>query len=339
MSVSTYADNNAVVPDRYYTRITYESTGGGLGTSHIYLQQEEYEYFASLEEGKNILKVYYLTNSTTSPIKRIRYTLNNDKTITDVEGNIIDISDNKDTDGDKQTICCINCAGYVLGMQTFASSEATIMDKYYTKVVYESDGIHSGKSSIFIDEQELNYFANLENNKNIIDIYYVATVFPASITISETQFQFPLNHQGYVAMDASGNFRNIEDTEDKDNDAATHIKLTVNGYTIDVDGYNNDTDNIKKRLITKMSYSPELDITDIYFDIEFYNYVSNLGNNHNIISVYTLGAGIGVDASRFQITHSDLDANSENAIQNKAVTNAITQLQNEIALLKSKLNL
>jgi hypothetical protein len=40
----------------------------------------------------------------------------------------------------------------------------------------------------------------------------------------------------------------------------------MNGYVIDVDGYYNDDDKIKKRLIVKMSYSPELDITDIYFD-------------------------------------------------------------------------
>jgi hypothetical protein len=97
----------------------------------------------------------------------------------------------------------------------------------------------------------------------------------------------------------------------------------MNGYVIDVDGYYNDDDKIKKRLIVKMSYSPELDITDIYLDKEYYEYVSNLSNSRNIISVYTLGAGIGIDASRIQMTDNVLDENSEKAIQNKAVTNAI----------------
>jgi hypothetical protein len=106
-----------------------------------------------LEEGKNIIKVYYLTNATTSPIKRIRYIMNNDNTITDVDGNIISVLDSNDMDGDENTICCINCAGYVLGVQTYASDEALIMDKYYTKMVYESDGIHSGKSYIYLDRE------------------------------------------------------------------------------------------------------------------------------------------------------------------------------------------
>jgi hypothetical protein len=35
--------------------------------------------------------------------------------------------------------------------------------------------------------------------------------------------------------------------------------------------------------------------------------VSNLDNSRNIISVYTLGAGIGIDASRIQMTDSILD--------------------------------
>jgi hypothetical protein len=58
----------------------------------------------------------------TSPIKRIRYTLNTDKTITDSEGNVISIIDKNDGDGDENTTCCISCAGYVLGIQTYASS-------------------------------------------------------------------------------------------------------------------------------------------------------------------------------------------------------------------------
>lgn len=335
MSVSTFANNDAVVQDRYYTRITYEASRGGLGVSHIYLQQDEYNYFASLQEGKNILKVYYITNATTSPIKRIRYILNNDKTITDADGNIISVIDNNDTDGDENTVCCIKCAGYVLGVQTYASSEALIMDKYYTKLVYQSDGIHSGNSYIYLDVEEWDYYSNLENNKNIIDIYYVATVFPASITISETQFQFPNQSVNYVVIDASNNIYNIEDEFNKDGDVSTHIKITINGYVLDVDGYYKDNDNDKKRLLVKMSYNPANDITDIYFDKEYYDYVSQLANGKNIISIYSLGAGIGIDASRIQQVDSDLDETSEKAIQNKTVTNAINSLLEKIQNLES----
>lgn len=339
-SISTYANNESIVADRYYTRITYEATSGGLGISHIYLQQDEYDYFASLEEGKNIIKVYYLTNATTSPIKRIRYIMNNDKTITDAEGNVISVSDVDDSDGDSSTICCISCYGYVLGVQTYASNDALIMDKYYTKIVYESDGIHSGKSKIYLDETEWDFYSNLNNNKNVIDIYYVATVFPASVTISETQFQLPMSSSsiGFVVMDASGNIHNVQDEFNKDGDDATHIKISMNGYVLDMDGYYDSNESIKKRLIVKMSYNPSYDVTDIYLDKEYYDYASSLENGRNIISVYTLGAGIGIDASRIQSTDSILDETSEKAIQNQAVTKAISQLQNQIIYLKNIIN-
>lgn len=338
MSVSTYANNDSIVPDRYYTRITYESTGGGLGVSHIYMQQDEYNHFASLEEGKNILTFHYLTNSTTSPIKHIRYVMNNDNTVTDADGNIISVFDTNDSDGDVNTICNLICAGYVLGIQTYASSEALIMDKYYTKIVYENDGIHAGKSSIYLNTEEWSYFSNLKNGKNIIDIYYVATVFPASVTISETQYQLPITEVGYVAIDASGNIRNIEDTLNKDGDDNTHIKISVNGYVLDVDGYQQSDDNIKKRLLVKMSYDPIIDITDVYLDKEYYDYASNLVNGKNTISIYTLGAGIGIDASRISNVDSVLDVNSEKAIQNKIVAQAINNLENQIVDLKNQLN-
>lgn len=328
LNIYTYPNNEATVPDRYYTRITYESTGGGLGMSHIYLSQDEYDYFANLEQGKNIIRVYYVTNSNTSPIKRVRFTLNTDDTVTDTEGNIINVYDEENKDGDSDTTCCISCSGYVLGIQTYATSQSVIMDKYYTKMVYESDGIHAGKSYIYIERNEYDYFANLENGKNIMDLYYVSTVFPASVTISETQFQLPLTDVGYVAIDASGNVHNITDDLDKDNDPTTHIRISMNGYVLDMDGYENENDTVKKRMITKMSYNPDFDTTDVYLDKDYYEYVSHLGNGRNIISIYTIGAGIGIDASKIQLPDNNLDT-VINQLQER-----INQLENEINQLK-----
>ena len=65
-----------------------------------------------------------------------------------------------------------------------------------------------------------------------------------------------------------------------------------------MDGYYTENDTVKKRLIVKMSYNESSDTTDIYLDKEHYEYVCSLGNNRNIVSIYTLGAGIGIDASR-----------------------------------------
>jgi hypothetical protein len=100
----------------------------------------------------------------------------------------------------------------------------------------------------------------------------------------------------------------------------------MNGYVLDMDGYYDSNESIKKRLIVKMSYNPSYDVTDIYLDKEYYDYASSLENGRNIISIYTLGAGIGIDASRIQSTDSILDETSEKAIQNKAVTKGISQL-------------
>lgn len=337
MSVSTYSNNDALVPDRYYTRITYDSANGGLGTSHIYLQQEEYDYFANLNDGKNKLKVYYITNSTTSPIKHVRYTLNQNNTITDYNGKIVDILDVNNEDGEIGTVYKINCPGYVLGIQTYASNQAVILDKYYTKIVYESDGIHAGNSTIFMEQQEYDYLAGLNNGKNVMDIYYVSKVFPASVTISETQYQIPNETFNKVVIDASGNPKNVQDVLDKDNDESTHIRINVNGYVLDIDGYYNENQSIRKRLLLKMSYNPELDTTDIYMDNESYNYISSLSNGRNIISIYTLGAGIGIDSSRIQSVDSDLDDNSEKAIQNKTVKRALDLLNNKIHELEQEI--
>lgn len=337
MSIATYADANAVVPDRYYTRITYESANGGLGTSHIYLQQEEFNYFAALPEGKNIVRAYYLTNASTSPVKRIRYVLNGDHTVTDEEGNVLPVTDVDDSDGDEGSTVCINVGGYVLGTETYASEDALILDKYYTKMVYESDGVHSGRSHIYMDTEEYDYFASLGNGRNIMDIYYVSTVFPASVTISETQMMFPSDSVEFIAVDASGNPHSISDDPDKDGDEATHIRITVNGYALDMDGYYNESEPVKKRLLVKMSYNPGIDTTDIYLDREYYEYVSSLGNGRNIVSIYTVGAGIGVDASRIQQTDSALDVNSERAVQNKAVAEAVRELEAKIARIEERM--
>lgn len=337
MSVATYADANSIVPDRYYTRITYDSAGGGLGVSHVYMQQDEYEFFATLPEGKNILRAYYITNAKTSPIKRVHWTLNPNGTVENNEG-VYSIIDENDSDGDAQTTYCIECAGYVLGVQTYASEDALVMDKYYTKIVYESDGIHAGKSKIYFENDDYAQFAGFANGKNVMDIYYVATVFPASVTISETQLQFPSTAPQYVAIDASGNARNISDSNDADGDETTCVKITVNGYVLDVDGYYQSTDTTKKRMYVKVSYTPEFDTSDVYFEEEHYNYISSLQNGRNIISIYTLGAGIGIDASRIQATDSALDANSERAIQNKAVKGVVDSLMQEIEQLKQRIS-
>ena len=337
MSVSTFATADSPVPDRYYTRITYDSAGGGLGVSHVYMNQDEYEFFSNLPNGKNVLRAYCITNATTSPIKRARYTINADGTVVDLDGVVYSAIDESNTDGDAETTYCIDCAGYALGVQTYASNEAKIMDKCYVKIVYESDGIHAGRSKIYLLSEDYQRFAQLSNGKNILDIYYVGTVFPASVTISETQYKIPSDSPEYVVVDASGAIHNISDVGDVDGDAATCVRIPVNGYVLDIDGYYQSTDKAKKRLYAKVAYSPEFDVSDIYLDNEAYDHIASLENGKNVISIYTLGAGIGVDASRIQQVDSALDVTSERAIQNKVVKGAVDALMQEIEALKQRI--
>lgn len=298
LSVSTYSDSGSVVPDRYYTKITYESGVGGLGLSHVYLQQSEFEYFAGLTGGKNIIRVYYLTNVSTSPVKRLRLTLGVDGQVTDGEGLNYSISDVADGDGDITTEYCINVPGYALGVETYQSQEAKVPDKCYVKTVYETDGVYSGHSQIYLDQAVYDACATLTDGKNIIDVYYLHRIFPASVTISETQYMFPSDHVERVAIDASGNVHNITDILDADGDPSTHIKITVGGYALDMEGYSSSSDTIKRRLIVKMSYNPGIDTTDIYVDNEYYDEVSQFGDGRNVVSIFSVSAGIGIDADR-----------------------------------------
>ena len=298
LSISTYADNDAIVPDRYYTKITYETGNGGLGNSHIFMQQEEYDYFAALEDGKNIIRVYYLTNATTSPIKKKRLLLNPDGTATDEDGENYGILDEGNTDSDEATPYRIDIGGYVLGVETYASQDALVPDKCYVKMVYESDGVHSGRSHVYLDSADHEEISKLTDGKNAVYLYYLHTVFPASVTISEMQYQFPADSVEYVVIDPSGNVKNVSDVPDKDGDPSTHVRISVNGYALDMDGYYNSDDPIKHRMIVKMNYDSDSDTTDIYLDREHYEYVCSLVNGRNLVSIYTVGAGIGVDANR-----------------------------------------
>jgi hypothetical protein len=64
-----------------------------------------------------------------------------------------------------------------------------------------------------------------------------------------------VDHVDYVVVDASGNIQNVSDEFDKDNDPTTHVRINMNGYVLDLDGYYSDNDPIKQRLIVKMSYN------------------------------------------------------------------------------------
>ena len=295
ISVATYADNNAESADRYYTHVTYDSSPDSIGVSHIYMDQQEYEYYAGLSNGKNVIVVYYMSNAMSSPVRKTRYILHQDHTATDEDGT--DFLAEAVSDG-SSTSYKLEVAGYVLGVEAYESNESNVLDKYYTKITYEPDGVNSGHSAVYFDSEEYDGIAAMTNSHNVIDIYTVARIFPASVKISESQLLLPYANSTYVVINQYGNVIDISDDPDKDGDPSTHIRIPVKGYVLDLEGYYSDADENRSRLITKMSYSIDTDMTDVYLDREYYETVSTLHNGKNILYVYAVGPGTCADMNQ-----------------------------------------
>lgn len=288
MEVATYPNENAPYPERYLTRITYDTTPGGVGMSHIYLQQDEYDYFAALANQKNIVRVYYLSNAANSPVKRQRLVLNQDYTVTSETGSTYSVLDTDNQDGDATTFCRIPVAGYAIGIETFADNDAKIPDKYYTKMIYESSGAFAGDSWIYMEREEYDKFSSQKDGKNCLDAYYVSSAFTSSVRIVEREFKFPADSVELVALDSHGNRIDVSDSSDKDGDSTTHVLITVAGFALDACQYYAYTDTIKKRVLVKMNYNSVTDTTDIYLEREQYNYIAEKPEGKNVFGVYCL---------------------------------------------------
>lgn len=60
LDVEIYPDSNSNITERYYTKITYDPSSS---ITHIILDVEEYTTISSLQDGKNILRIFYLGTS------------------------------------------------------------------------------------------------------------------------------------------------------------------------------------------------------------------------------------------------------------------------------------
>lgn len=288
MDIATYPDENAPYPDRYFTRVTYDTTPGGVEMSHIYLQQHEYDLFSAFGNQKNIVRVYYLSNAVNSPVKRQRLVLNADYTVTSETGSTYSVLDIDDQDGDVNTVCRIPVVGYAIGVETFADDEAKIPDKCYTKMIYESSGAFAGDSWIYMEKEAYDQLASQKDGKNCLDAYYVSSVFTSSVRMVEREFKFPADSIELVVLDSHGNRIDVSDSSDKDGDSTTHVLITVAGFALDACEYYDDTDTIKKPLLVKMSYNNVTDTTDIYLGREEYDSIAAKPEGKNVFGVYCI---------------------------------------------------
>lgn len=283
VGLATYADGNASEPDRYYTQVLYDSAFDHLGISHVYMTQDEYEYYSNLPNGKNILVAHYMSNAMASPVRRIRYTLTAQHTAIDqadgYEYSVVETGDGS---------YALEVPGYVLGLQSYQSSQSQFTDRYYTKVLYEPDGVEAGRSTICFESAEYDGIAAMQDGRNVIDVFTVARVFPASVEIGHSELPIPSGRQDYVVIDEYGNVTVVPESSGQH----THVRIPVAGYVLDIEGYYSDVDTRLRRLVAKMSYDIDTDVTQIYLDRDYYETVAGLHDGRNAIGIYSVGSGM-----------------------------------------------
>lgn len=228
-----------------------------------------YDYLVQMEE-------LVLSPDTSKPV------------VLNIQGEYQDIDDDGDKDGDPTTHYRIDVAGYVLGVETYPDSSSISTDRCYVKIVYESTIGAIGISHIYFEKEEYEYFSNFKEGKNILKIYYVKNVFPGSISVKEEKITLPDASVQPVMIGIQGNIQNIDDDNDLDGNETTHYRIDINGYVLDVEGFNSDEDIQKQRFLTKMTYDSTLNMTSIYFTTAEYNAISGLSEGKNSISVFYL---------------------------------------------------
>ena len=173
VGLQTYENSNSIIPDRYYTKQVYEESNGN-GMTHIYLTKQEYDYFSSLQNGKNIIRVHYLnlTIGNGTLLRKIETYVpgvmqvgvkfeNGDIIQTNVQSQI--------------THYRYRINGYVMSIQSFASNESQQADQvipFATSYIENQNG-GVGYTDIYFTKQGLKEIAELNSPKNVIEFYYL----------------------------------------------------------------------------------------------------------------------------------------------------------------------
>lgn len=213
---------------------------------------------------------------------------NSQPVVLNVQGEFQDIDDDGNLDGDSATHYRIDVTGYVLGVETYPDENAVSTDRYYTKIVYEPQGASQGISHLYLTAEEYDWFSAFLNGKNILRVAYVKNVFPGIVTVKEAVLTFPNVGGQPVNIDVQGNVQNIDDDGNLDGDATTHYRVDINGYVMDVEGFESADSPQATRFLVKMSYDNENNLTHIYFTQEEYALISSFPEGKNTVEVYYL---------------------------------------------------
>ena len=207
----------------------------------------------------------------------------------DVNGNIQNIIDSDDSDGDETTHYKIDINGYVVGMETYENSNSIVTDRYYTKEVYEKDLGHFGVTHIYMTVEEYDYFSKLENGKNVLKVAYLENMFGSDVLIKKLGVPVPGTlEQGVIINHEDGTI-----VETNDSALLNGYRYRVNGYVMSVETYgSNEAVTTDKCTPDIIDYNEGLNntvgYTDIYLTKEAYEDIKALTNGKNRIDIYYL---------------------------------------------------
>lgn len=204
----------------------------------------------------------------------------------DINGNIKNILDTEDLDGDETTHYRIDIDGYVIGLQTYQNSNSSICDRYYTKQVYQKDLGNYGVTHIYMSIEQYEYFSNLQNGKNILKVNYLQSMFGNNFVIKVDELSVPGQIQQMLIMDENDN---PIITQDKSQ--LTHYRYRINGYVTSVQSYSSEqslqSDQVMPYIIDyNEGKNNMIGYTDVYFTKEAYEQIYNLSYPKNVLKFY-----------------------------------------------------
>ena len=208
----------------------------------------------------------------------------------DVNGNIQNIVDENDSDGDLTTHYKIDVDGYVIGLETYENSDAVLTDRYFTKEVYEKDLGPYGITHIYMTTEEYNYFSGLKNNKNVLKIAYLESMFGTDIIIKKDVITVPdeLLEQGVIISEDLSSI-----VESSNYDEITHYRYRIDGYIMSIETYSSNnalkTEEVQPEIIDyNEGDNNVMGYTDFYLTKSAYESIETLQVGKNIIEVYYL---------------------------------------------------
>ena len=178
LGLETYAAQADALPSRYYTKVVYEAKGSGPGVSHIFLSREEFDFFAALGEGKNVLRAHWLENVFPSSlhITEVQYEFPRDgeAMAPDGAGGYLPVeSDSGDADDDPTTVYRLRVPGYALDMEAYFRQEDPVRTKCFVKMSYDAA---SAQTDVFLDREQYDTIAALTDGKNVASVFTLAEV-------------------------------------------------------------------------------------------------------------------------------------------------------------------